>query len=82
MKKMEKFQENCLILIFILHMCANFHHDRPINKDFFFGLVIWIPLKFEKLNFFLYEKIQMYYIIYSHFVALFAPEEAEKTFGS
>ena len=28
------------ILFSILHMCANFHENRPINKDFFFGLVV------------------------------------------
>ena len=39
MKKMKKkIHDGYPVLFSNLHMCANFHHNRTINKDFFFGL--------------------------------------------
>ena len=47
MEKMKKkVYDGYLILFFILHMCAGFHHDRTKNKDFF---LFWAngPLNIE-----------------------------------
>ena len=44
MKKMKKFLHSYPILFSILHMCANFHHDRTINKNVLFeGYGPFIP---------------------------------------
>ena len=43
MEKETEINEGYPILFSILHMYANFHHDRTNNKDFIFILGVLFP---------------------------------------